>query len=257
MIDATLSLLGGKSIFTDKQLLWIFFFYGLGFLILSAVTFIKKCKICADVDLTRSFYFLGAFGLTHGITEWIDLSRLWVDLSSGTTIPLLDEMKVFFLTISFIFLMQFAINILTLRRERYTSLRWLPLAALIIFFIVTLVTGTFMDSELIVRYAFGFSGALLTSIAFMEIRKVALGWGLNSLIRGSTLMAIAFGVYAFFGGGLITFVVLGIPPQLVRMLCALLAAYASFDILTVLEIGLKNNKETSEMVRKQKRAEKS
>ena len=236
MADPILSLLGGESIFTDKQMLLVFFFYGLGFLILAAVTFLKKAKI-VDVDLTRSFYFLGAFGLTHGITEWIDLGRLWMKISSGTQILLLDGLKIFFLTVSFIFLMQFGINILTLRREKYVQLRWIPLLAIIIFFITTIVTGTFMTSELIARYAFGFTGSLITTIAFLEIRKIARAGRLGPLVKGSTSMAIAFGVYTVFGG-LITGVIAGIPPQVVRMLCALLAAYASFSLLTVLETGL-------------------
>ena len=137
--------------------------------------------------------------------------------------------------------MQFAINILTLRREKYASLRWLPLAAIIIFFIAVIAAGTFMASELIARYAFGFSGALLTALAFLEIRKIAKAGELNTLVKGSTYMAIAFGVYAVFGG-LITVPIAGIPPQLIRMLCALVAAYASFSLLTVLETGLGKSK---------------
>jgi len=137
MTDQILSLLGGASIFSDTAMLVVFFLYGLGFIVLAGVTFLKKRKII-DVDLTRSFYSLGLFGLIHGLTEWVDLSRLWVKMNSGIQIAILDYSKIILLTISFFFLMQFGINMLTIRREKYRLFRWFPLIFVIGFFLYPL-----------------------------------------------------------------------------------------------------------------------
>jgi ABC-type Mn2+/Zn2+ transport system permease subunit len=69
------------------------------------------------------------------------------------------------------------------------------------------------------------------------MRKAASSKALRQVREGCTLMAVAFGVYAVFGG-LVIVPIFGIPPQFVRMLCAVLAGYASFGLLHVLEIGL-------------------
>ena len=237
MTDPILSLLGKPSIFTDSAMLWVFFFYGLGFIILAGVTFLRKRKVI-DVDLTRSFYFLGLFGLTHGITEWLDLTRLSFKLLSGAQYAFLDMGKVIFLAISFLFLMQFGINMLTIRTDKYKFFRKLPLVLAIGFFGYTIATGTLSTSGLIARYGFGFTGSLISTIALWNIRKISIANpNLEELKTSATLMFIAFAVYTLFGG-LITVPILGIPPQVIRMLTALLAGYASFSFLSILETGL-------------------
>jgi hypothetical protein len=230
-----LSLLGMKSIFSESAMLWIFFFYGLGFLVLAGMIFLKKRKLI-DVDLTKSFYFLGFFGLIHGVTEWIDWTRLFIKINYGFQFQWLNISKIILLTISFLFLLQFGINLLTLKKEKLKFLRYSPLILGSLFFIYTLSFGVLERSELLARYGFGFTGSLLTTIAlFLIFRKTSLN--LHPLRIGAYLMFISFLVYTLFGG-LITFTIFGVPPQLVRMLCALLAGFASFNFLGVLEEGL-------------------
>jgi hypothetical protein len=232
-----ISLLSMKNIFSDSAMLWVFFFYGLGFLVLAWMVFLKKRKL-VDVDLTKSFYFLGLFGLIHGITEWIDWSRLFMKINYGLQFHWLDVSKVVFLTVSFLFLLQFGINLLTLKKEKLKWIRYLPLVLGIGFFVYTLSLGILGSSELLARYGLGFSGSLLTTIGlFLIFRKTSIN--IHPLRVGAYLMFVAFFVYTIFGG-LITFTIYGVPPQLIRMCCALLAGYASFNFLGVLEQGLGN-----------------
>ncbi len=235
MADLTFGLLGMKNIFSNSAMLWVFFFYGLGFLILASVVFLKKRKL-VDVDLTKSFYYLGLFGLIHGITEWIDFTRLFLKINYSLQFVWLDLSKVIFLTVSFLFLLQFGLNILTLKAERMKVVRYLPLALGILFFVYTISLGILGSSELLARYGFGFTGSLLSTIALFNIYKKT-DINLRPLRNGAFFMFVAFAVYTVFGG-LITFTIFGIPPQLIRMLCALLAGYASFNFLGVLEHGL-------------------
>jgi len=237
MADPILSLLDKPSIFSDSAMLWVFFFYGLGFIILGAVTFLRKRKI-VDVDLTKSFYFLGLFGLTHGITEWIDLSRLSFAMAGTGPYTFLDMGKVIFLTISFLFLMQFGLNMLTIKTDKYKFLRKIPLILGVLFFGYTIATNTLTSSGLLARYGLGFIGSLITTVALWNIRKLTTtNAGLRDLKTSATLMFIAFAVYTLFGGLIIT-PIAGIPPQFIRMLTAIFAGYASFSFLGILETGL-------------------
>ncbi len=227
----------GSSIFTDRQMLFVFFFYGLGFIVLGIVTFTRKARII-EVDLTRSFYHLGFFGIIHGLTEWLDLLRLYFKITYGLQYASLDNLKLVMLLTSFVFLMQFGLNILTLITKKYKGARIIPIYLLAIFIVATSMTGRFSDSELFIRVLFGFTASMISSMAFFKLRGVFMANNLDVMVNGSTLMATAFAVYAVFSG-LITFPILGIPPQLVRMLCSLTAGYASFKLLTVLGSGLK------------------
>jgi hypothetical protein len=179
---------------------------------------------------------LGLFGLIHGLTEWIDWSRLFMKINYGLQFHWLDVSKVVFLTVSFLFLLQFGINLLTLKNEKLKLLRSLPLVLGIAFFAYTLSMGILGSSELLARYGFGFGGSLLTTIGlFLIFRKTSIE--LHPLRVGAFLMFLSFFIYTIFGG-LITFTIFGIPPQLIRMFCALLAGYASFNFLAILEQGL-------------------
>jgi len=235
MVNEVISLLGMKNIFSDSAMLWVFFFYGLGFLILAGLVFLKKRKL-VDVDLTKSFYFLGLFGLIHGLTEWVDFSRLFIKLNYNLSFIWLDISKVILLTVSFLFLLQFGINLLTLKKDNLKSVRYLPLVLGILFFVYTLSSGILGSSELLARYGFGFSGSLISTVAlFIVFRKTLL---INSDLKlGAFLMFLSFFVYTIFGG-FITFTLYGVPLQFIRMLCALLAGFASFSFLGVLEKGL-------------------
>lgn len=229
----------GKSIFTDNQMLFVFFFYGLGFIVLGIVTFTRKSRII-EIDLTKSFYYLGAFGIIHGLTEWLDLLRLYFKIMYGLQYAFLNSLKLVMLLASFVFLMQFGLNILTLITKKYKGVRIMPIYLLIIFIVATVMTGRFSDSELFIRVLFGFTASMISSMAFFKLRSVFMANNLDAMVNGSTLMAAAFAVYAIFSG-VITFPILGIPPQVVRMLCSLTIGYASFRLLTVLESGLKKS----------------
>ncbi|MEI6731379.1 MAG: hypothetical protein WCK90_01730 [archaeon] len=192
-----------------------------------------KRKKIVDYGLANSFFFLGLFGLVHGITEWIDLSRLYLKINGFSALAWLDASKIVFLTISFLLLMQFGINLLIIKKKEWNILKWIPLSLGVLFFVYALSTGVFFSSEILARYGFGFTGSLLATLGLFNILRSTKG-SLRGLRASANAMFLAFVVYTVFGG-LITFTIYGMPPQLIRMLCAVVVGLASFKFIEVLE----------------------
>ena len=251
MVVGELTKLSSAGTFFQENMLWVFFFYGLGFIILALAIFFKN-KETTNKDLIANFYMLALFGLIHGLTEWTDWLRLYVSKHSiaGGQIIFLDGIKTVLLAVSFLFLLQFGINMLVKQTKKYYWLKGIPLGLGLSFFWVAVYTNTFFaKAELAARFGFGFTGALLTCFAFILLAKKFNSLELRKLTFNSLLFALVFGLYALFGG-LIINPFLGIPPQVFRMITALIAAYAAFGLLDVFVIEKKLISNTIQIMKK-------
>ena len=85
--------------FFSNQLDFIFFFYGLAFILLGATCF----AVARSKDRGESWAMLGWFGVAHGGGEWLDLSALIV----GDT-PAFAVARTVLMACSFVALMEFA-----------------------------------------------------------------------------------------------------------------------------------------------------
>lgn len=223
------------SAFTDSEMLNIFIFYGFGFLFLGIVIFLKREKV-ANADMAE-FYYLSGFGIVHGMTEWLDALRIAIKINGIAPIPVLDMAKMLMLLASFVLLLQFGAALLLRGNKRLQSLKFLPLVAGTIFLLTTLATGTFMSSDLIIRNLFAFTGSIATAIGFLTLTQEA-GAQQDNFRKSGIMLALTFGAYAVFAG-IITTPLSGIPPQFVRMICALVAAYYLSFMLNSISIGKK------------------
>jgi hypothetical protein len=214
-----------------EPLFYIYFIYGLSFLVMSYVVF-RGVRRAASITLVTTFYALVLFGLTHGITEWIDWVRFILKAGDAGEIALLRYLSQIFLVVSFVFLLQFGINLLTFRSEKKSIFRSVPILFFIVYIIVLLVQKIEDISEagLIARYCFGFAGSLLSSIALFKLAGSMKSVGSSRLINGLVVTAVGFASYAIFGG-LIVGPVAGLPVQLFRAACAFTIAVSSFSIL--------------------------
>ena len=86
---------------------------------------------------------------------------------------------------------------------------------------------------LISRRGFGFSGALLSGLAFFSLAKSMKVIGHPRLTNGLIVTGIGFVCYAIFGG-LVVEPIFGLPIQLFRAVCAVTIAVYSFAILEIL-----------------------
>jgi signal transduction histidine kinase len=215
--------LGILNDFFRQQLDYIFFFYGLSFIILSAVCFTMR----KDEKQQMPWCLLGLFGLTHGINEWLDLAAISLYDS-----PSFANLRFYIMTLSFIFLVEFG-RMGTIKIRGKGSGRWIFLPLLL-----AAAAGNIAGSagaNAASRYALGLTGGLWTMYVLLSysgrFQKYAGKW-LAACGAAFGLYGIATGFVvpqaSFFPASLINthtfFETLGLPIQLIRGLLAMFAA---------------------------------
>src|SRR4051812_33408426 len=99
--------------FIAEQADFILFFYGLAFVLLGLTCF----AIARGAADGIAWFWLGAFGLVHGVSEWLDLSALVI----GDT-PSFIALRTAVMAASYLMLLEFA------RRNLRRQGLWLPSA---------------------------------------------------------------------------------------------------------------------------------
>ena len=220
-----------------EPLFYIYLFYGISFLLMSFVIF-EGTRKASSIIFVPTFYMLGGFGLVHGITELIEWVIFILKTSRAGEFEVLTILSQSCLITSFVLLLQFGINILTYKSEKKDIYRSLPVLFFVAYTVYIFVAETphIRTAGLIARRGFGFSGALLSGLAFFSLAKSMKVIGHPRLTNGLIVTGIGFVCYAVFGG-LVVEPILGLPIQLFRAVCALTIAINSFAILEILKIS--------------------
>ena len=208
------------SLFLNAQLDFIFFLYGLAFILLAAVCF----AITGLPGRTTCFGVLGSFALVHGCSEWLDLIALLV----GDT-PAFALVRTLLMATSFALLLEFA-----RRQARQLQLEppgpWLYVA-LALPVVVTGVIGGVDAANAMARYTFGVVSTFATAWVFMrragrespDTRGLwmfaAAGFGLYGVAAGLIVPAAHFWPANTANAASFT-AATGIPIQLIRGLLA-------------------------------------
>lgn len=210
-----------KELF-EGQLDYIYFFYGLSFFLLGV--------ICFSIDKARlhkiPWRLLGLFGITHGLSEWLEM----LQIIYGRSRPL-SILNLFVLAASFIFLLEFARTGLYRIKGKIIKL-WVYVPVLLL---LPLAYRFGIDGwNITIRYFLGFSGIYFASWIIYEFYRINLKDN-RSLIFLSAMMILyaflaAFVVpkAPFFPASIINtesfYRVSGVPVQLVRGIIALCMA---------------------------------
>ena len=80
--------------FFEKQMDYIFFFYGLAFLIVA-----MACFTIREGEKRLPWTYLGAFGVAHGVNEWMDMLAMALADS-----PVFSALRFVVMATSFLFL---------------------------------------------------------------------------------------------------------------------------------------------------------
>jgi hypothetical protein len=220
----------------SEPLFYIFFIYGFSFMVMAKII-VDGITNATSVSLVSSFYMLVFFGLAHGTTELTDWARfIGKTIGRGENSFLLYTSQIF-LIMSFVFLLQFGIHLLTYKYERKGLLRALPSILLVVYLAVMFYLGITDISQigLFARYSFGFIGSALSAVMFFRLGASMKALGNEKLTRGLTVTAAAFGCYAVCGGLIVT-PVFGMPIQLFRAACAIVIAASASAILGVFRV---------------------
>jgi PAS domain S-box-containing protein len=221
------------SDFLVSQLDYIFFFYGLAFILLGVVCLSVKVS---EKDLPVRF--LGLFGVVHGVNEWLDM----ITISVGDSYKF-SCIRLFIMALSFIFLFEFGRRALFGRKYFFLLLVFTALGFL----------GGFSDMRTLnvsIRHGIGFTGGLFAAIAlFRESKNSPVARG-PMLLGGLFLLvyAISTGIVVprsnFFPSSIInhdSFLKLfGFPVQLLRALMACLITVTIWTYTEKIKIDLRD-----------------
>ena len=170
------------------QLDFIFFFYGLAFILLGATC----VALARSSGCLGSWIVLGLFGFLHGANEWLDLTALVV----GDSLPF-AALRVAILTGSFVLLMEYA------RREGVRLGMAMPGLWIYLPFLAAIaaagVLGGVDKVGVASRYGVGFFGALATALVFA---RLASGFS-GGRRRLAITAAIGFALYAIAAGAVV------------------------------------------------------
>ncbi|MCX5824788.1 MAG: diguanylate cyclase [Deltaproteobacteria bacterium] len=222
--------------FFKENLDYIFFCYGLAFIILAAV--------CVSLQKTERerlpWRTLGLFGLTHGIAEWADLTAIQIGDSAFFLAA-----RCILMTISFLFLMEFGRDGGIRLRGKGPG-RWILLLPLA-FAAAGGVAAGWIGMNAAARYVLGLPAGLWAANTLCRYAGKQAAPARRLLIAASALM----GLYAFASGLIVPqapffpaslingdafFRATGLPIQLIRALMAigiafLIYAYSEFPLL--------------------------
>jgi diguanylate cyclase (GGDEF)-like protein len=213
--------------FLSAQLDFIFFFYGLAFILLG----ITCLTIARREERTHSWTVLGWFAFLHGAGEWLDLAALIV----GDT-PRFAVARTALMITSFVFLMDFA-RLEGIRLGLKIPGRWLYVPLISLSLLVGITEGL-NAAAAVARYSIGFVGAMTTGVMFARLAKELSG----AERRLAIFAAVGFALYAVAAGMIVppasiwpaTVVnqlwflqITGVPIQFVR---GLLACWIAFSI---------------------------
>jgi diguanylate cyclase (GGDEF)-like protein len=216
--------------FFDTQLDFIFFFYGLAFILLGATCL----AIARASERGGPWTALALFGFLHGGGEWLDLTALII---SDT--PAFAVARIALMTGSFVLLMEFARQ-QAIRFGLKLPGRWLYIPLLSSVALVGAIVGL-NEAGAVARYAIGFVGAMATGLVFAWFARgfsgltrylaicAATGFALYALAAGAIVPAASFWPASVFNYGWFDQVT-GLPIQLVR---GMIACWIAFSIWAI------------------------
>jgi len=229
--------------FLIRNLDIVYLIYGLAFFILGFSVLLRKRKPSA-FELSNIIWLVGAFGILHGINEWLDMLNVYHKYKSYAWTVLTTSI----LTASYIFLFEFG-----RRLTKFTHPKFINFTGTII----VSALSVFLSFQLKFspgiwpRYLLGFSGCMLTAYGLTEyyrhnrtiLKLLKYKKYIIITIITVTLYGILSGLVTpkayFFPARLInkdSFLrLIGIPVEVFRGICALILAIIINKLLNFFE----------------------
>lgn len=233
----------------------IFFIYGLAFFVLGTSIYLCPRKD-SEYKLASDLWLIAAFGISHGLNEWLDMLILISGPADGVTIKII---KVLILPVSFLFLVRFGTKVIASHIEKgeKSGLRLIPAVLFVAWMIMTeLSHQRFLYGDIWARYLIGAPGIFMTSCAlYLELAAFKKEEVPVRIISNLKLAAGSFICYGFFAGMIVPeaaffpashlnyaefFNRTGIPVQIFRALCACVIAISLTRVLLVFDWETRN-----------------
>ena len=225
----------------------VWFVYGLAFFVLGLVILVYPKKD-SKFDLAQYIWMVGVFGIIHGLNEWLDM---FIRIGGPLPPNLLAQVRMFVLPVSFFWLVLFGATLLARNAKRRRLLGTIPVLLTLGWLLALVLDASSrqpMVENIWSRYLLCVPGTLLTAWALLREMRRFRAMGLPSIARNLAVAAATFAAYGVFAGLCVrkadffpasivnyeTFASLtGLPVQIFRTLCAIIAAWSIIRVLDV------------------------
>ncbi len=194
------------TVFLQANIIPIYFVYGLAHFVTGLAVALETGRN-TQLRLSRALPFLAAFGITHGINEWVEMFSQISTHVSMLQEPLWAEMvKLAWKALSFFFLFEFGARLLIqLAPQRKHWLGWLPKLALVVYIAGALamyLRGLPSEhplpglASMWTNYALGIPASIAAVVAMLAQRRAFLRDEMPQFGRDLVGAALAIGWYA-------------------------------------------------------------
>ncbi len=249
----------------------VFFVYGFAFVVMG-ITILVQPKKMSEFEIANILWLLAAFGITHGLNEFMDM---WSIIKGRN--PLLDIIRWYLLVISYIALFEFGRRLFRLKIPESSGLRkkiakplqwWLLPCALTIICIAGLLSSDYWKGgSTWTRYLLGLPGGILIGLGFHSYyyTEEAILRPLN-VKKYFFTASIAFFIYGILGGLIVpqgnffpanvlntdTFMAtVKVPVQAFRAVCSIIAAWSLAGMLKIFNWEIRTKLQEAQDILKQ------
>jgi signal transduction histidine kinase len=196
------------SAFLIRNIVYVYFFYGLAFFSLGLVVLLESGR-ATEFRFARALLPLALFGFVHGAHEWFEMFQIFAAHATGYTAGLAEELfRVISLTVSFVFLLAFGARLLPDAEARPRASYGQVAAMIGVWLAATLfvylrqrptLDDLVVAADVLSRYILGITGALLASWALLRERRDFHKRGMSAYGQALLWAALAFFVYGVIG----------------------------------------------------------
>jgi signal transduction histidine kinase len=168
------------SAFFVRNIIVVFFFYGLAFFAMGLALALAN-RHSSEFRFALAIVPLAAFGMLHGIHEWVEMFQKIAAVSTGYTPTVWDEaLRLSLLVASFLMLLAFGFILLSPAGSPRRRI-WLPVAAMLGLWLLALLAAALLtrpapttlvaEADVLARYSLGIPAAVLGAWALMAQQR--------------------------------------------------------------------------------------
>lgn len=228
-------------------MIYVFFIYGLSFFTFGMAILLYP-TMSRSIKLAKHLWLIGAFGITHGISAWLQMFML----SGQAGLSILQIVNFIMLPLSYLFLLNFGLLAIIQRCDTFRHIYIKPVLALLVvlYLIVSLQSSdVFLAGSVWARYLFGIPGIFLTAYALFLKKNIKQIQMVAPAKISLLVLSFSLFIYGFLSGivvpdapilaaSVINYSLFkawfGVPVELFHTLCAFTAAYASMILFAIL-----------------------
>ncbi|MBU5311320.1 hypothetical protein KQI38_04720 [Tissierella carlieri] len=186
----------------------LYLIYGFAFINMGIFSIQGKDAEVTDLPLVKSLKYLGYFGISHGITEWITMIEI-LDIYSNLYI-FLFVIKYFLKAVSFAYLMIFGISLLPLKHRYRKIILKVPIILFLVWMTGFILLSVYYGQDylilnpkyniIVLRYIMALSGGIVSAIALYLNGKTIEKRKSNSMAKRYKGLACIFLIYGLLDG---------------------------------------------------------